>query len=81
MSYAIQETWRDRRGKKIYGSFHDGSRRIGDIDGEALYDTIEEAREYLENLSQELEVDSEIESEIVNVNTRTRYSANRKGDK
>ena len=81
MSYAIQETWRDDQGKKIYGSFHDGSRRIGDIDRDALYNTIEEAREFLEDLSQEFEVYSEIESEIVNVNTRTRYSANRKGGK
>lgn len=81
MSYAVQETWRDRRGKKHYGSFHDGSQRIADIDENALFTTVAEAREFLEGLSQDGEVDEEIESEVVNVNTRMRYGASRKDGK
>ena len=81
VSYAIQETWRDRRGKKHYGPFHEGSRRIAQINKDALFATIAEAREDIEGLSEYGEVDNEIELEIVNVITRMRYPGSRKGGK
>src|SRR5271167_1015731 len=67
--FVVQETWQDPSGKKHYGSFHDGSRRITDIDKEALFSSLEEAKQFLESLSGELGemMDS---PEIVNVTTR-----------
>ena len=63
MSYVLQETWKVR-GKRIYGVFHDGSRRMRCIDKDALYATFKEAREALETIEDDGDVDESIEADM-----------------